>query len=132
MSPGDAPPDDPSIADEVALWRRVHPDWMIVDYNQGSRRLSSQAFQNQRGHDAFSVCISCDAAELGAGPTDLLVGHSGYGVASFPAGLARELEQGVVRVPEEGELAHGHVIGRKTKRHMRGFADRSILLVEPQ
>ena len=125
------PPDDPSIADDVALWRRVHPAWVILDQNRGGRRLTSQAFQNYPDNDAFSVCISCDAEEIGAAPRDLLAGHDGYGVASFSVGVARELNQGVVRVPDDRELAHGHVIGKKPKSVMRAFAARSALLIQP-
>lgn len=136
MTTASATPDDPTIGDEVSLWRRVPPEFTVYDQNLGRRRPSSQAFQNYRDsrtrvHNAFSVCISCDAEELGAGPRDLIALHPGYGVASFSAELARRLEQGVIRVPQEGEIAHGHVVGDKPKRTMKAFAAGSVFLVEP-
>lgn len=132
MTRGAFLPDDASIADHVALWRRINPIWVIVDHNRGGRRLSSQAFQNYPNRDAFSVCISCDAEALGASPEDLIIGHSGYGVASFPTGLARQLEQAVVRAPLDSEIAHGHVVGKKPKSVMRAFAAQSFVLIDPE
>lgn len=131
MTPENGPPDDQSIADNVPLWRRVVPKFRIYDENRGCFRLSSQAFQNYPGTNAFSVWISSDAEELGEGPEDLVADHPGYGVASFNAGLARELNQGVVRDPQEEEPAHGHVVGHKTRGMRKRFAKGSDFLIEP-
>jgi hypothetical protein len=51
---------------------------------------------------------------------------------AFTAELARALEQGVVRAPEPHEPAHGHVVGRKTKRVSRTFARRASWVVTPE
>lgn len=136
MTTADGAADDPTIGDDVSLWRRVPPQFTVFDHNLGCRRPSSQAFQNYRDprlgvRNAFSVCISCDAEALGAGPRDFVAAHPGYGVASFSAGLARQLDQGVVRVPQEGELAHGHVVGDKPKRVIKAFALHATFLIEP-
>jgi len=129
-------PDDRSIGDEVLLWRRIPPLWYVSD-GQGGRRLSSAAFQNYRDsdgrvHSAFSVCISCDAEEEGADPHGYIASHPGHGVAAFSAGLARSLEQRVARVPLEGELAHGHVIGNKPKSVQKALRRGATLLIEPE
>ena len=123
--------DDSTIGDDVALWRRVNPDWWILDENEGRYRLSSQAFQNYPKHEAFSVSVSCDAEEEGAAPRDIVANHRGFGVAAFSAGFAREKGQGVIRVPKEGEIAHGHVVGRKSKSVKKSFAKSAVVLIEP-
>jgi hypothetical protein len=124
--------DDPTIGDGVALWRRIGPSWVIKDSNLGRLRPTSQAFQNQRGGEAFSIHISTDAAAIGLGPQDLVAGLTGFGMAEFGAGLARELRQGVVRVPEEGEIGHGHVVGKKSKSVREQFAKQSVLIIPPE
>ena len=115
---------DPEIADDVVLFRRISPLWIKADDS-----VSSAAFQNQSGHDAFSVII---ASLLILKPGDsalsmVLDGFSGYSLVSFTVGNARSLNQGVTHVPIDVEPAHGQVNGAKSKsirRKFSGFAKR--------
>lgn len=128
---GDPPDqDDPTIGDDVALWRRLHPAWIVTDRVTGAPRISSAAFQNYPDRRAFSVCITCDAPE-GYSPTAYLGSHRGYGVAELTVGLVRQVGRGVVRVPEQGEVAHGHVVGDETKSIKRRLARGARILIAP-
>lgn len=128
--------DDSTIADSVPLWRKISPMFLVPDSSGEHLRVSSGAFQNYRDssglrHNAFSVCISSDAENEGVGPSDIVEGMHGYAVAAFSAGLARELEQAVSRVPQEGEVAHGHVTGRKSCSVRKKLAKNATLVFRP-
>ena len=122
--------DDPTIADAVALWRRLHPDWVVTDRQTGRPRISSAAFQNYRGRNALSICITCDAPD-GYSAENYVAAHEGYGVAELTAGLARSAGQGVVRVPEEGEIGHGHLVGEKPGSVKKRLATDAAILIAP-
>lgn len=129
-------PDDPSIGDEELLWRRIMPRWVVSD-GRGGMRPSSAAFQNYRDseghrHNAFSVSISSEAQESGVGPEEYVEGFPGYGVAAFPARLARSLDQRVARVPRADEPAHGHVIGAKPKSVQKAFSRGATIIIDPK
>lgn len=112
--PEDSPLDDPSIGDDEILYRRINPDWM----RDGA--LTSQAFQNYPGHDAFSIHIDGKLGDMEA--SDLLDDFPGYKLALFKAGDARALDQGVTHVPEPDDPSHGHVNGKKSKPTKRNLA----------
>ena len=121
------PEDDQSIGDAAELWRRLNPDWCIWDKNLGRKRPSSGAFDDSRDGTPMSVTIGGEAS----GPEILLENHEGYGLAVFPAGLARRCNQRLVRHPTVKDPAHVHVTGKNTDSVKNRLARESNLLVEP-
>ncbi len=121
------PADDVSIADTVLLWRRIHPEWYILDENTGGFRITSQAFQNYPETSEMSVCIADECAST----EDLLVGHDGFGIAALTAGQCRACDQVVVRAPEPELPAHCHVVGSKGRKQRRCLQKASAIVVEP-
>lgn len=122
--------DDPSIRDEAQLWRRINPNWMVFDENQGRSRVSSQAFQNLEG-DKLSVLLEELVRETGRRPEDLIASFPGFGLATISAGFARELQQGVIRAPEPDEPAHSHLVGKKSKSVQKALARHAEWVVVP-
>ena len=94
--------DDPTIEDDAELWRRIPPQFIVEDQNQGGKRISSQAFQNQ-DKIAMSVAIADLVRESDRDATSILEEFENYGLASVIAGLARSLKQGVRRDPTPEE-----------------------------
>lgn len=123
--------DDPTIADEAHLWRRVTPDWLVFDANLGCRRLSSQAFQNLEA-DRLSVLLAQMVEESGRTPADVLSGYPGYSLASVLAGFARQHQQMIVRAPEAGEPAHCHMVGKKPKAVQKALAKHAVWVLPPE
>lgn len=125
----DLPLDDWTIAPEVELWRRLtpHKNWVIWDDGTQELRVSSAAFQNLEDQK-LSVCITCDAP-AGFTAQDYVHGYQGYGVAVVLAGVAREQGQRVIRYPEPNEVAHGHLVGNKSKAVRKKLAAASRLLI---
>ena len=78
----------------------------------------------------MSVVLGDEVLARGRTPGSILAGHHGFGLVSFLAGLARSLEQGVMRKPLPDEPAHAEVFGKKTKRVQRAFAKNCNWVVE--
>lgn len=125
--------DDPSIADDEVLLRRITPSW--VEYNAANplqSRITSQAFQNYRDTDTMSIHILSVLHANGQDVASILAGHEGYGVAAITAGHFRSCGQGVVRAPTAAEPAHGHVVGPKKQSGVRRkIGEGAALLVAP-
>jgi hypothetical protein len=121
------PPDDHTIANAAELWRRIFPDWWIPDYNTGTRRLSTAAFQDAPDRTPMSVAIAAECA----GPEELLSDYDGYGLAAFTAGSARACRQGVVRAPTKELPAHAHVVGKKTTGVKKCLREAADVRIEP-
>jgi hypothetical protein len=102
--------DDPTIPDGALLWRRIHPQHVVLDHTRGGRVVSSSAFDDHDDEEPMSAFL----AEVVGDPTALLAGHAGYGLVAFTVGHARSLGLGVVHAPEGGGAGHVVVIGRKT------------------
>ncbi|MGH9202193.1 MAG: hypothetical protein ACRD2A_13270, partial [Vicinamibacterales bacterium] len=77
------PGDDRTIPDAATLWRRIHPDWWVLDKKTGNRRLSTAAFDNAPDGSPMSVGL----ADEMPGTEALLAGYEGYGVAAFTASV---------------------------------------------
>jgi hypothetical protein len=120
------PENDPSISDEVVLWRRVHPDQIVHNNNLNEMRPTSQAFQNTSGSDGMSVNIADETTT-----EDTLRGFEDHFVVSLGVGFVRGLNQGVVRKPLEENPAHAEVIGKKTKSVKKKLSDASSWVVSP-
>lgn len=123
--------DDPSIANDAVLWRRIHPTWKVRDDNSGGWRVTSAAFDDSRDGSPLSVLLAAVVRESGRGPADVLSGFTGYFLASLTAGDARRCGQGIARTPEPDEPAHASVFGRKTKSIKRKLADAAGWIIGP-
>ena len=104
-----------------ALYRRVAEYWI-----KESGEISSAAFQNAVGTDEMSV----DLARLTT-PQTTALNESNYGVASFLAGVARELDQEVFHSPTQDNVAHSTVKGEKTRSIRRKLGRKSTLILWP-
>lgn len=122
--------DDPTIADDDKLWRRVCPEWIVPDSNRGGKRLSSQAFEDSRDGSPMSVFLAA-VVLCGGRDADVLV-FPGYGMVSITAGLARECDQRVCRDPSPEEPAHALVAGKKKKSVKYRFLDAMEWVIDPR
>ncbi len=122
--------DDPTISDDEELWRRIRPLWVIRDNNQGGWRPTSQAFHDHPDGSPMSVFLASVMQAAQRPPTDAVRGHEGFHLAAITAGLARSLDQRVVRDPQEDEPAHGSVVGQK-KRACRKLAKAATWVIPP-
>lgn len=123
--------DDPTIADDTMLYRRVPPIHVVADQNLGGMRLSSAAFADDKDGDPMSVALGDTLASLGRAPSTVLDGHAGFGLVEFPAGAARKQQQAICRTPVDEEPAHGSVAGPKPRRVKRAIRDSSAWTVFP-
>jgi hypothetical protein len=112
--------DDPSIANETELWRRIPPSSWLRD----ERRPTSEVFRT----DEMSVVI---AAECAGGLDGLLRGREEFGIAAFTAGAVREAGWGVVRDPTDEQLGHALVTGKKGKTACARLAKSCVVRREP-
>ena len=119
--------DDPTILDSADLWRRIPPWHFVNDENSGQIRPSSAAFEDDPDGSPMSVVQGSETS----GPDSALSGHSGFALASFTAGLAKECGQSIVRDPLPEEPAHALVCGTKTKAIRRRLAREATWVVSP-
>ncbi|MDZ7751398.1 MAG: hypothetical protein U5S82_06995 [Gammaproteobacteria bacterium] len=102
--------DDTSIEDGCELYRRIPPYQVVSDDSTEGVGPSSANFDDQE----LSVAAEDKLIEAGREPIDILMGHAGFGLVGFKAGLARECELKIVRDPKKEEPAHALVVGKKT------------------
>jgi hypothetical protein len=119
-------PDDPSIPDEARLLRRVIPEWIVVDQNTNSRRISSQAFCNSSADDGteegMSVFLEAVLVEEGRGTDSVLRGYESNALIAITAGWVRSWQQWVIRDPLPDESSHAQVMGEKNSNTRRKLA----------
>jgi hypothetical protein len=123
--------DDPTIADDAVLWRRIPPWHVIFDANLGRPRPSKAAFEDHPNGSPMSVVLAEEVARSGRAAADVLRGHEDFALAAITAGLARERNQGVARDPVPEEPAHAVVFGRKTESVKRALARGSQWVLPP-
>ena len=124
--------DDPTIADDSSLWRRVPPRHFVLDENLGRMRPSSAAFEDHPNGTPMSVVLGEEVLNANRSPESVLSGgHEDYGLVSFTAGLARQKNQGIVRKPLREEPAHAEVFGKKTKSVKNAFAKNCQWVIPP-
>lgn len=80
----------------------------------------------------MSVLLAEVMERSGRTEGDALAGHSGFGLASITAGLARICEQGVAPDPVPDEPAHAVVFGKKTQAVKRRLAKEAVWVIKPQ
>lgn len=123
--------DDPTIADDATLWRRIPPVWAVADENLGGLRVSSAAFDNSRDGSPTSILLAELVVASGRSAEDVLRDYDGYGLAGLTAGQARKCGQAVAHDPLPDEPAHGFVVGKKTRQAKRCLASAAILVISP-
>ena len=107
--------DDPSIAGEERLFRRIPRTWVDWD-EQGNAAISSAAFKAEE----LSINIESIMIRDGRPPADAIRAYPGYGLAAITAAHARSLNQAVSPDPVEEEPAHGVVYGPKKRGGVAG------------
>jgi len=116
---------DPSIADNEVLLRRLQPDW-IVPGGYGRMRIASAAFK----HEQLSILLYSLLRSQGRPVPDALVGHSDTSLCLITAGLSRDLGQGVVYdVDPPNDSAHGLVVGKKKGAVANRFAREAVWVI---
>ncbi|GAB4135358.1 MAG: hypothetical protein Tsb009_01510 [Planctomycetaceae bacterium] len=123
--------DDSSIPDEAILWRRIPPNWVVFDQKTNQLRPSSQSFDNHRDGSGMSVVLANEVIANGRSEENVLEGHEGFGLVAINAGLARKLNQKIVRDPLPDEPAHMEICGDKTKGVKKAFARAAVWIVKP-
>ena len=127
--------DDPAIADDAELWRRIppnspdSPNWVIFDEKRERWRPSSGCFKG----DEMSVALADIVIGSGGTAKAYLADHEAYGLASITAGLARSSKppQGVCPDPGADQPAHALVVGPKTDSVRRRFAVKAEWVIKP-
>lgn len=120
--------DDPAIADDDLLWRRLHPTW-VVPTDEGFR-ISSAAFKDGR-HE-----VSVDLAALTT-QVQTLAGFPQQGLAELKARVPRSLGHAIVRDPVEGNPAHALICeppsqpNKKRERDAKEMARQASILNMP-
>lgn len=106
-------PVDTPIADATELFRRIHPDEVIWDDDEGRYRPSSGAFRKK---ERVSVQIQDALADARVEPeaTLALSGHTCHSLAALTAEVARKEQQLLERTPLPDDPAHGEVVGKKS------------------
>ena len=125
--------DDPTIADDTELSRRIPPVYLVDDDNRGGKRISSAAFCDHQNGSPMSVVLGQEVLNAGRDPQSVLAGHQGFYLASVTAGLARSLKQAIARRPVPEEPAHAEVFGKKTKsvKRKRKLAKAATWIIGP-
>ena len=120
--------DDPAIADDEILLRRLQPDW-IVPGDSGRMRIASAAFK----HEELSILFRSLLSQQRRSDSDALRDHPDNSLCSFTAGLARDLGQGVVYDTQPPhDPAHGLVIGKKRKSVANRLAREASWVIPPE
>jgi hypothetical protein len=104
--------DDSSVPDELRLYRRIKPEvHMVRDENLDCCRVTSGAF----GQGSLSVILHDTLVESGRLPAEVVSEEEPY-LVSLTAAQARAAGQGVCRLPNEDDCAHGEIIGSRGSR----------------
>lgn len=125
------PEDDKTIPDDAELWRRIPPMHIVPDGNRGGMKISSAAFEDHPNGSPMSVILGQEVLASGRDAPSVLQGLEAFSLASITTGLARALEQGVVRRPLPEEPAHAEVFGRKSKSTRRKLAKAANWIIAP-
>src|SRR5882757_9908348 len=105
--------DDPAIADDEILWRRVLPEWIHTEAN-GNTRPQSISFVDRRSGE-----LSVHRARLTTAER-VLNGWPGNRIAAFPASLPRSLGYKLICDATDDDASHALVCpspeGKNAKR----------------
>jgi hypothetical protein len=122
--------DDSTIPDSVELLRRIPPRHFSSD-ESGQVRPSSAAFEDHPDGSPMSVILADILAATGRNSIEVLVGLTGFALASITVGVVRENGQGVMRDPTPDEPAHALVFGKKTHSIRKKLARSARWVIPP-
>jgi hypothetical protein len=115
--------DDKSISDRTRLYRRLHPDQVVWDANEGRVRASSAAFKDEY----LSVHLGDELERIGETTDFVLQPYPQHSLSSITAELARAHEQALRRTPTEDDPTHGEAVGRKRGSRSQALAKGATL-----
>jgi hypothetical protein len=128
------PNDDPTVADDTPLYRRLHPKQLFWDPNRSRIRATSNAFKD----DELSVALGDALRTHGLDPMWVLRMDPQHQLACFTAAFARSDGQAVWRDRLVGherygdDPTHGIVEGKKPKSLRSRWADEcSTMILQP-
>lgn len=128
---GAGPTDDSSIADDVPLYRRVHPDQTVQDDNLGRRRPSSAAYKPNAQVDETSISVNI-AEDPALALADTMRHGEGFSVYALASREVRAEGLGIKRDPETDNKTHGLVFGfphnAKREKICKKFAKQATLV----
>ena len=123
--------DDASIGNDVRLFRRIHPQWIVRDDNLKCLRPSSQAFNNSQDDTPMSVNREDILQQERREPATLLAGFNEWALAAIRAGTMREQGQGIASDPTPEEASHALVFGAKPSNVRKRIARSAEWVIEP-
>jgi hypothetical protein len=123
--------DDIAIGNDVRLFRRIHPQWIVRDDNLNCFRPSSQAFNNSQDDSPMSVNREDILQQENREPAVLLTGFHEWGLASVRAGVMRENGQGIAADPLPDEQSHALVFGPKPPKTRKRIAKTAEWVIQP-
>ena len=125
--------DDPTIPDDVLLWRRIRKV-DIKNLGDGNFRPKSSCFSDSSGDTSEESSMSMTlAGELGMSPEEYLTNWNEEGLISLSAGQLRNYNLAIKRSKsiDGKDPAHVSVIGKKTKPIKRKLAIESKWVILP-
>src|SRR5438270_769778 len=108
--------DDPTIADDEILWRRIVPEWLHQEPD-GTVRPAKVAFI-----DRLSGEVSVHIASIMRDPNLALDGRPLDSLVAIPASLPRSLGLAIVRDPTPNDPSHALICPSPTPAKARQFA----------
>ena len=78
--------DDPTIANDAPLWRRIPPWHFVFDENIGKWRPSSAAFDDHPDGSPMSAVLGQQVINSGRTAASILDAYEGFALAYFTAG----------------------------------------------
>lgn len=117
--------DDPTVASEEGLLRKIPKCWIIVDEIDGIK-ISSAAFRDPEMSILFLSIVESTGRKI----TEISLPIDG-GLASINADFVRSLGQIIIRDPTTEEPAHGIVYGNKSRSVRRKIREEAVWMVSP-
>ena len=114
--------DDPSIGDEVLLWRRILRNWLHREPD-GTVRPASFAFI-----DRLSGELSVHIAALTT-PSQALAGRPEDSLVAIRAGLPRSFGLAIVRDPTPDDPSHALICPSPKRAQASKLSERAIWVV---
>ena len=112
------------VTADARLWRRV-PEWHWVDDGKGGRRPSSAAFEDDPDGSPLSCTVAAEST-LAKAFDPVRAREEAFALAEFPASVAFDKGQSIVRDPTPEEPAHVVLVGKKSKSVGRALAKASV------
>ena len=126
-------PADPTLSlpipDELVLWRRIPPVWVVEETDSNGTlhlRPSSQSFTDSKDGSSMSLYDS----ESCGGLDRILDGHADFGIVSIAAGQLKACGLTLLRTAIGGP-GHCEAQGKKTQSVRRSLARNAEWVIKP-